>query len=66
MKERVDRMCITCQYYEPLHCTKDDHYIGYLYCDMLTKCKDYRLDKKYRRGGEWYDSRPEKEAKLNE
>lgn len=62
MKERVPKMCITCQHYEPYHCTVDDHYIGYLHCDELTKCRAYRLDEKYRRGGVWYDSRPEKKT----
>jgi len=66
MKEKVDRICVTCQHYEPYHCTVDDHYIGYLYCQEPTKCTDYRLHENYKRGGKWYDSRPEKVVKQDE
>ena len=58
MKERVPKMCITCKNYkETYECGIDDSYIGYLYCDIPTKCKEYRLMDEYKRGGKWYDSR---------
>lgn len=60
MKERVGRACITCQFYEPYHCTVAYHYIGYIDCEKPTKCKAYRLHENYKRGGKWYDSRPER------
>jgi hypothetical protein len=61
MKERVPHMCITCKHYEPYHCTLNDGYIGYLYCQEPTKCKAWHLHKNYKRGGKWYDDRPEKQ-----
>lgn len=67
MKERVDRICITCQHYKPMcRCTVDNHYIGYIYCDIPTKCTEYRLHENYKRGGKWYDSRPEKVVRKND
>ena len=61
MKERVPHVCITCKHYEPYHCTLKDGYIGYLYCAEPTKCKAWRLHGKYKKGGKWYDNRPENE-----
>ena len=66
VKERVDRICLTCQHYKPYRCMFDDHYIGYLYCDIPTKCRDYRLHENYRRGGKWYSLRPDKVVKQND
>lgn len=66
MKEKVDRICVTCQHYETYHCTVDDHYIGYVDCERPTDCRAYRLHENYKRGGKWYDSRPEKEPKRND
>lgn len=63
MKERMPKMCVTCQNYEPYHCTLDDSYIGYVYCEELTKCRHWRLNEKYKPGGEWYDSRPDKRVR---
>ena len=63
MKEPVPKMCITCQHYELYHCTLNDGYIGYLYCSELTKCKAWRLHENYKKGGKWYDSRPERKQK---
>lgn len=57
--KKVPKMCITCQYYSPYHCDLDDVYIGYLYCDIPTKCKSYRLSADYKRGGKWYNERIE-------
>lgn len=65
MKEKVDRICVTCQHYEPYHCTVDDHYIGYVDCEMPTDCRAYRLHENYKRGGKWYDSRPEKVVRFD-
>ena len=65
MKERVYRICITCQNYKPYRCTVDGHHIGYLDCQEPTKCKAYRLHENYKRSGKWYDSRPEKEVKRD-
>ncbi len=39
MLKRVPKMCITCQHYEPYHCTIDDSYIGYIYADKRTDCR---------------------------
>jgi len=64
MKEQVPKMCITCKHYEPYHCTLTDAYIGYLYCDEPTKCSAWRLRDEYKKGGKWYDSRPEKQKQL--
>ena len=63
MKERVDRICLTCRNYEPYYCKLDNHYIGYLYCDIPTKCRDYRLHENYKRGGKWYNLRQDKVVK---
>jgi len=61
MKERVPKMCITCQHYKSFcKCDTDGHYIGYLQSEELTRCSYYSLDEKYRRGGIWYNSRPDK------
>lgn len=57
MLKEVPKMCVTCQYYEPYHCTRDYSYIGYLYVDVPTKCKAYSLSDVYRRGGKFYESR---------
>ena len=57
MLKPVPKMCVTCQHYEPYHCTLDDSYIGYLYCEELTNCKRYRLSEHYRKGGKFYESR---------
>ena len=59
MLKPVPKMCVTCQHYEPYHCTLDDSYIGDLYCEELTNCKRYRLSEHYRKGGKWYESRKE-------
>ena len=55
-------MCITCKHYEPYHCTLNDGYIGYLYCDAPTKCKAWRLSDDYKKGGKFYEDRPEKKV----
>lgn len=57
MLKKVPKMCVTCRFYEPYYCTRDDSYIGYLYCDVTTKCKAYSLSDDYRRGGKFYESR---------
>ena len=62
LKERVPHMCITCKHYEPYHCTLNDGYIGYLYCDEPTKCKAWRLSDDYKKGGKFYEDRPEKKV----
>ena len=62
LKERVPHMCITCKHYEPYHCTLNDRYIGYLCCDEPTKCKAWRLSDDYKKGGKFYEDRPEKKA----
>ena len=54
-------MCITCQHYKSFYCcVQNNRYISYLECDKKNSCKQYRLNDKYRRGGEWYNSRPDK------
>jgi hypothetical protein len=63
MKERVARICITCQYYKPYYCEIDGSTIGYLYCQEPTKCRYYRLHENYKRGGKWYNLRPDKVVK---
>ena len=63
MKERVPHKCITRKYYEPSHCVLDESYIGYLYCSVPTKCKEWRLHEDYKKGGKWYGDRPEKKVK---
>ena len=55
-------MCITCKHYEPYHCTLNDGYIGYLYCNEPTKCKAWRLSDDYKKGGKFYEDRPEKKV----
>ena len=61
MKERAPKMCITCQHYKSFYCcVQNNRYISYLECDKKNSCKQYRLNDKYRRGGEWYNSRPDK------
>ena len=65
MLERVPKMCITCQHFEPYHCTLDDSYIGYLYCEELTKCRAYRLSDNYKKGGKFYESRKVKRNGFN-
>ena len=57
MLKRVPKMCITCQHYEPYHCTIDDSYIGYIYADKRTNCNGYSLSEHYRKGGKFYESR---------
>lgn len=57
MLKRVPKMCITCQHYEPYHCTIDFSYIGYIYADKRTDCRAYRLSEHYRKGGKFYESR---------
>lgn len=57
--KQIPKMCITCRHYELYHCLLDDSYIGYLYCDVPTKCKTYSLSDNYRRGGKWYAERLE-------
>ena len=66
MKERMPHMCVTCQHYEPYHCTLNDGYIGYLYVQEPTKCKAWRLHENYKKGGKWYDSRPDKVVMPND
>lgn len=55
MKRKIPKMCITCQHYEPYHCTLNDAYIGYLYCDKPNKCKSYRMSDDYKKCGKWYE-----------
>lgn len=55
--EKVPKMCITCQYYEPYYCTLDEAHIGYLYCQEPTKCRAYRLWDAYKKGGKFYEYR---------
>ena len=56
-KTKVPKMCLTCQHYEPYHCTLDDSYIGYLYVEEPTKCKAWELHDDYKKGGKFYDSK---------
>ena len=53
-RKPTPHMCITCQHYEPYHCNLDDSYIGYLYCDIITKCRAWRLSGNYKKGGKFY------------
>ena len=57
MIRRVIKACITCQHFEPYHCTLNYDYIGYLYCDKPTKCRAYRLSDDYKKGGKFYERR---------
>ena len=62
MKAAVPRVCVTCKHYVPdyYYCAVDNHYIGYLNCQELNKCKAYRLHEDYKRGGRLYDDRQDK------
>ena len=59
MKAKVPKMCITCKHYEPYHCLWADDYIGFLDCDEPVNCKAYGLHPDYKRGGRFYDDRPD-------
>lgn len=61
-RKAVPRMCITCQHFEPYHCNLNDGYIGYLYCETLTKCRAWRLHDNYKNGGKFYDQREWEES----
>lgn len=67
MLKPVARICLTCQHYEPCgwKCLMDGHYIGYLGSEEKNKCKSYSLSKHYRRGGKFYESRREQDAKAD-
>lgn len=52
----IPHMCITCQHFEPYHCTLNDGYIGYVDCELITKCRAWRLSDNYKKGGKFYDS----------
>ena len=65
-KRKIPRMCITCQHYEPYHCTLDDSYIGYLYCAEPTKCRAWDLSEKYKTGGKFYDETIDEARKARE
>lgn len=66
MKKPLERICLTCKHYEPYHCTLDEHYIGYVDAELPMNCMGWRMDDKYKKGGIWYDSRPEKERNMGE
>ncbi len=55
--KKIPKTCATCQNYEPYHCTLDDNYIGYLYCEKPTNCRAYRLSDNYKKGGKFYNER---------
>ena len=53
-RKAVPHMCITCQHYEPYHCNLNDGYIGYVDCELITKCRAWRLSDNYKKGGKFY------------
>jgi len=57
MLKRVPKMCVTCQHYEPYHCTLDGSHIRYFWPDERNNCKTYSLSEHYRKGGKFYESR---------
>ena len=50
----IPHMCITCQHFEPYHCTLNDGYIGYVDCELITKCRAWRMSDNYKNGGKFY------------
>ena len=50
MLKRVPKMCVTCQHYEPYHCTLDGSHIRYFWPDERNNCKTYSLSEHYRKG----------------
>jgi hypothetical protein len=56
-RKPIPRMCITCQHYdfEPHHCNLNDKYIEDLDCDIVTKCRAWRLSDHYKKGGKFYE-----------
>lgn len=56
-RKSTPHMCITCQHYEPYHCILDDGYIGYVDCELITKCRAWRLSDNYKKGGKFYGQR---------
>lgn len=53
-RKPIPHMCITCQHYEPYHCNLKDGYIGYVDCELITKCRAWRLSDNYKNGGKFY------------
>lgn len=60
-RKPIPHMCITCQHYdfESHHCNLNDKYIGYLDCDVITKCRAWRLSDNYKKGGKFYEETEE-------
>lgn len=54
-RKPVPHMCSTCQHYEPYHCNLNDGYIGYLDCEIITKCRAWRLSDNYKEVDDYMD-----------
>lgn len=61
-RKAIPKMCITCQHYEPYHCNLNDGYIGYVDCELITKCRAWKLSDNYKKGGKFYREDVEKTA----
>ena len=56
-RKPTPHMCIPCQHYEPYHCNLNDGYIGYVDCEIITRCRAWKLSDNYKRGGKFFGQR---------
>lgn len=60
-----EKMCLTCKHYETYFCDKAGRPLAFLNIDKPTTCKQWRLNKDYKKTGKWYDEGAKNEAVLD-